>query len=88
MRKALEKENFVDSQRAPCQHAKGSMKPSSIDATGQHCILRARELAVRIKTKVTDGMRFCRVDAAKGLHLTRFAPKITCEVWTQRAVQN
>lgn len=43
-----------------------------------------RELAVRIKTKVTHGMRFCRVDAAKGLHLTRFAPKITCKVWTQK----
>lgn len=42
-----------------------------------------REPDVRIKTMVTDGMRFHHADAAKGLNLKRFPPKITCKVWTQ-----
>lgn len=42
-----------------------------------------REPDVRIETKVTDGMRYHHVDAAKGLDLKRFPPKITCKVWTQ-----
>lgn len=77
----------MDSQRAPFQHARpprGSTKASWTDATGQHGIFQGqREPAVRIKTKVTDGMRLRHVDAAKGLHLKIFAPKITCKVWTQ-----
>lgn len=28
-------------------------------------------------------MRYHHADAAKGLNLKRFPPKITCEVWTQ-----
>lgn len=42
-----------------------------------------REPDVRIDSKVTDGMRYHHVDAAKGLDLKRFPPKITCKVWTQ-----
>lgn len=42
-----------------------------------------REPDVRIETKVRDGMRFHHVDAAKGLNLKIFLPKITCGVWTQ-----
>lgn len=42
-----------------------------------------REPDVRIETKVTDGMRAHHADAAKGLNLKRFPPKITCKVWTQ-----
>lgn len=85
MKKALKKENSVDSQSSfsVCEATRGKNERSWIDATGP-CIFQGhREPPVRIKTKVTGGMRFHCVEAAKRLRLKRDAPKITRKVWTQ-----